>query len=121
MDCLPHVHTIAIHAPGPKNYETFTPGIGVLCRADTLLVGAGAYRNSNGDPSKYVAAGWQPLRLGPVRLGAMFGLVDGYTRRGGAFAPMGGVSLSWGNAHLLMWPRVANYTQAGVALSFTVE
>lgn len=119
MDCLPHLHVAALHAPSEVKYHSFTPGIGVLCRADTLLAGAGMYSNSVGDLSKYAIVGWQPLRYGPWRVGAVAGVVDGYARHQGGYGPMGGLAVSYGALNVIAWPRVKNYTPAGLAISFT--
>ena len=41
MDCLPHIHVVAIHAPSEADYKTLTPVVGMLCLNDALLAGAG--------------------------------------------------------------------------------
>lgn len=119
MDCLPHIHVAALHAPSEQQFRTFTPGLGVLCRKADWLAGAGVYRNSIGTTSKYVMGGYQPLRIGPVAVGAFVGAVDGYRRNHGGFNPMGGLALSWGHVHVIAWPQVKDYSPAGLAVSFT--
>lgn len=106
MDCMPQLHLAAIHAePG---YRGDTPGLGVLCRDGDLLAGAGLLRNSIGQRSAYAIAGWQPLRLGPVRIGAVAGAINGYRYRDGAAMPFaaGVVSVPAGRAeiHLTVIP-----------------
>ncbi|HKB60562.1 MAG TPA: hypothetical protein VKC56_11015 [Gallionellaceae bacterium] len=53
----------------------------------TVAFTAGGYHNSNWGYSNYLGGYWRPLRLGPLRLGAVFGSVNGYpgTRHGGWF------------------------------------
>ena len=119
MDCLPHINVAALHAPSEQQYRTFTPGIGVLCRKADWMAGAGFYSNSLGNRSNYAIAGWQPLRMGPVHVGAVAGVVDGYPVNSGRFIPMAGLALSWGHVHVVAWPQVKDYSPAGLAVSFT--
>ena len=121
MDCLPHIHVAALHAPSEQKFRTFTPGIGVLCKQGDLSAGAGVYSNSVGDRSKYVMGAWQPLRMGPVNVGAFAGIVDGYKANRGGFVPMAGLALSWGHVHIIAWPKYKDYTPAVVAVSFTFD
>lgn len=44
MDCLPHILAIALHSQG--GFNTAVPGLGLFCRADAYIAGAGAYANS---------------------------------------------------------------------------
>ncbi len=105
MDCLPILHIAALHSePG---FRTVTPGIGLRCKVGSdVAVGAGFYRNSNKDGglSKYAMAAWQPIKLGPVDVGAFGGWVDGYERKGGRFAPMAGLVGTFGKHNLLIAP-----------------
>jgi hypothetical protein len=83
VDCLPHILAIALHSQG--GFNTAVPGLGLFCRSDSIIAGAGAYANSekavDRKVSQYLLAGAQPLQLGPVRLGAVAGLVNGYAHR----------------------------------------
>lgn len=90
LDCQPQIHLAAIHAQA--GYRGDTAGLGVLCRpADSALVlGAGAYSNSIGRHSNYALAGLQPWALGPVRIGAFAGVVNGYEHANGRYFVMGG-------------------------------
>ena len=119
MDCLPQIHVAAIHAsPG---YNVATPGIGVLCRTDADLIGGlCVYKNSNGNTSKYLMAGWQPLDVAGIKLGVFGGTVDGYRRGNGAFVPMAGLAATWGHINLIAWPKADQYSSAGIGLSFTI-
>ncbi|WP_291015032.1 hypothetical protein [Hydrogenophaga sp.] len=119
MDCLPHIHVAAIHAPSEVEYKTFTPGIGVLCRKSDFFGGVGVYSNSHGNRSFYASSGWQPIKVGPVAIGAFAGVVDGYRRGGGKFVPMAGLMASWGHIHVIAWPRADKESAAGAAISFT--
>jgi hypothetical protein len=121
MDCLPHLHLAAYHAaPG---YRGDTPGIGVLCRQADWLAGAGVFSNSIGQASKYAVAGWQPWRIGPVRVGAYAGVIDGYRYKNSDAFPFaaGLLSLPIGHAelHLSLLPQWRDISPATVGLSIT--
>lgn len=79
--CAPMVHVAALHAE--RGHRSDTPGLGLICEFRNLLAAAGIFSNSNGQASRYVAAGWQPLDAGPARLGVVAGAIDGYAHRGG--------------------------------------
>lgn len=63
-------------------------GIGAEYRFSTVASAtAGEFYNSDRDTSKYLGIYYQPVALGPVRLGAALGVFDGYPkmRNGGWF------------------------------------
>lgn len=63
-------------------------GLGGEYRFSTVnSLAAGVYKNSEWHTSHYVDWVWQPIALGPVRLGAAIGVIDGYPRvnKGGWF------------------------------------
>lgn len=113
MDCMPQVHVAAIHAK--SGYETFTPGIGALCRGD-WITGAGVYRNSYRDPAAYAVIGKQPWSIGPVKIGAVFGGAVGYED---AVTPLVASFVSYGNIHFTVAPSFKKMAPAVVAISFT--
>jgi len=78
MDCMPQIHTVAIHAEA--GYNTSVPGLGVLCVTDSKenFVGAGSYRNSIGNASDYAVAGTYIFTISEIRYGIVGGLVTGY-------------------------------------------
>lgn len=56
-------------------------GLGFEYRySSTSSVTAGRFHNSDKEMSNYVAWCWQPWALGPVRLGALLGAIDGYPK-----------------------------------------
>jgi hypothetical protein len=97
MDCLPHILAIALHSQG--GFNTAVPGLGLFCRADSVIAGAGAYANSEKSVerkvSQYAFGGWQPFKLGDLRAGAMVGLVNGYSYNSGKTIPMAAAVLSY--------------------------
>jgi hypothetical protein len=115
MDCLPHIHLVAIHAePG---YRSETPGVGALCRRETFLAGAGVYRNSVHRDTGYVAAGWQPWELGAMRIGGIAGIATGYRDYP---VPVAAVFLSVWHVHLTLLPKVPGATPATLGVSLTL-
>lgn len=63
-------------------------GIGVEYRySETQSITAGEFKNSDWKISRYLSWYWQPFSLGPVKLGATIGALDGYPdfRDGGWF------------------------------------
>jgi len=121
MDYLPHIHVAALHSePG---YRSVVPGIGVLGTDGPWLIGAGVYRNSNpgGNLSTYFMGGAQPLRIGPVKIGAVAGMVNGYERANGKFAPFIAGVASWGHQHLTIMPPYAKEKPWVIQYSFTLK
>lgn len=115
MDCLPHIHVAAIHADPGHGYNTFTPGIGVMCESK-FLVGGGIYRNSISRTSTYAAVGYQPMRLANVKIGFIAGAVTGYLED---VVPLAAVLVSYKNVHFTLIPEVKTKTPAVVGISFT--
>lgn len=123
IDCLPQIHTIAIHA-GP-GFQPNVPGVGILCREDDFLGGAGRYKNSIGQMSNYLGVGYQPWRIGEFRVGGVGGVTDGYRLNNGGFIPMAAgmisMPLSWGEAHLIVIPMISGVTPLTFQFNFTVK
>lgn len=125
MDCLPHIHIAAYHAS--PDYRGDTPGMGVMCQtAFDTLVGAGIFQNSEGKVSTYAAVGWQPLQVGPARLGGYAGAIDGYTHNQGKrfvfAAGLASVPLS-NNVilHTAIIPPVKGVSPTTLGFSITVK
>lgn len=127
MDCLPQIHVAAIH--GEAGYHSNVPGIGVFCRNGDAVLGAGRYANSEKviprKYSNYAIVGLQPYRIGPVRVGGVIGVVDGYAYQDGKPFPMAALLVSYqasfGELHFTVVPPVKKVTPAVVQLSYTVR
>lgn len=132
MDCLPHILALALHSQA--GFNTVVPGAGIFCRSGDdaqFIAGAGAYANSERaverKVSQYAFGGWQPLKLGDLRAGAMVGLVNGYSYNSGKTIPMAAAVLSYplprpfAEAHLTVIPPVRGVTPAVAQLSFTLR
>lgn len=73
MDCAAHLHIAAHHWQAPQMHSS-TPGAGVLCRDGDRLYGASLLMNSRGMPGGYGYVGYQPIKLGDVRIGVLAGV-----------------------------------------------
>ena len=76
------------HFDRSKRYNERNFGFGIEWRrSEQIAVMAGVYDNSLGKHSQYAAVNWQPWTLGPVKLGAALGVMNGYPslKRGGTF------------------------------------
>ena len=109
LDCLPHILALALHSQG--GFNTVVPGAGIFCRSGEdaqYIAGAGAYANSERavarKVSQYAFGGWQPFDVGPVRIGGMVGLVNGYSYNGGRTLPMAALVASVSALDLPAWP-----------------
>jgi len=76
------------HFNRTPDYNESNFGFGVEYRSSPeISYMAGNYRNSHRKNTTYAAVNWQPLSLGPIRVGAAVGVMSGYPamNRGGAF------------------------------------
>lgn len=93
------------HFDRSKEYEEFNPGVGCEWVRDAdNTIAAGGYRNSFGDSTAYLFHRWQPLTLGPLRFGLVYGLFYGYEHRVTLLPPIPAVRYDngpWGvNAYI---------------------
>lgn len=72
------------------NLDSNNIGLGFEYRYTTVnSVTAGRFHNSDLQMSEYVAWYWQPITWGPVRLGGIAGMIDGYPQmQNGAWFPL---------------------------------
>lgn len=72
---------LSLHFDRQADLNEINTGIGGEYRlSPSIALTAGLFRNSNRRRSHYVGGYWQPLQIGPMRLGAAFGIIDGYPR-----------------------------------------
>ena len=97
----------AWHFQKDRHLNNRASGFGAEYRlSETGAITAGAYHNSNWTFSHYLAYYWRPLRWGPMRFGAIAGVLDGYpgTRQGGWFpAVLPTASVEYGRIGLNMY------------------
>jgi len=68
--------------------------------SDDKAVAVGQYKNSIYKTSHYAYFDYEPLKMGPVRAGALAGVVDGYYFNNGGFIPMVAPTASIEGKHL---------------------
>jgi hypothetical protein len=69
------------HFQEDRNLNNNNYGFGAEYRySTTKSVTAGRFYNSEYQTSSYAAWLWQPVMLGPVRFGALLGVINGYPR-----------------------------------------
>lgn len=69
------------HFQKEKGLENSNYGIGLEYRYSTVSsLTAGVFHNSDRETSHYAGWYWQPLAIGPVRMGAVIGGFDGYPK-----------------------------------------
>lgn len=87
---------ISHHAQRHRGFNEQNWGIGIehkLSRDNPIAIGddssiaVGMYRNSIRQTSNYAFYQWKPLHVGPVDIGVMVGVVDGYKLRDGKPIP----------------------------------
>lgn len=62
-----------------KGYNNDNWGVGLEYRySDSQSIAVGGFNNSDSKTSHYLSWYWQPFAIGPVKLGATFGALDGY-------------------------------------------
>jgi hypothetical protein len=78
------------HFQTEKNLDNNNIGLGVEYRYSTVnALTAGRFQNSDRRVSSYAAWYWQPLEFGSARIGALFGVIDGYPKaNNGAWFPL---------------------------------
>jgi Antimicrobial peptide resistance and lipid A acylation protein PagP. len=72
-----------------RNFREQNYGIGLEHKlSENSSVSVGYYRNSIDKDSYYAAYAYQPLKAGPVKIGALAGVVTGYPLNNGGPIPM---------------------------------
>jgi hypothetical protein len=72
---------ITHHFQQDKNLNGNNPGWGLEYRyTATQSVTLGEFFNSDRQTARYLGIGWQPLAVGPVRIGLFAGALDGYPK-----------------------------------------
>lgn len=97
------------------------PGLGLEARVseDFSLMG-GFHKNSLNLRTRYLAANYTPLHIGPVRLGVSAGVMDGYPLKheGGLFPavlPMASVDIGRVGVNFMVIPTIRSQHVEGAA------
>ena len=107
------------------------PGLGIEARWDDIWAAtAGQLRNSQGNPSHYVAAiytPWAPALpvIGQIHVGALAGAIDGYRINNGGPIPLIAGAIEkrwqWASMALVLIPAVPKVSSSAVVLMLKLE
>jgi hypothetical protein len=117
----------SFHFQRDKGFDNNNIGLGGEYRYSTTgSVMLGVFHNSDRDTSHYVAWHWRPLGLGPVHLGAVVGVIDGYPLMldGGWFPvviPMLSFEYHSIGANLLLVPSYQNRLHGAISLQLKLR
>ncbi len=115
------------HFQKDKGFDNNNYGLGGEYRySTTSSVMLGVFHNSDRDTSHYIVWHWQPLEFGPVHLGAVAGVIDGYPQMldGGWFPvviPMLSVEYRYIGANLLLVPSYQNRLHGAISLQLKLR
>lgn len=115
------------HYDQSKDFNAINIGFGAEYQFSTVAsITAGFYRNSYSNSSKYLGAYWQPLAVGPLRVGMVAGLFNGYdnTNNGGWFpAVLPAISLEgdWLGCNVILIPTIPNRISGSISVQLKVK
>ncbi len=122
---------ISHHFKRDAGYNERNYGLGAELRFDEInTVAAGVYRNSVRHTTHYLHFVWTPLELGPFRLGAAVGMIDGYPQLNNgstAFAVMPVASTYFkvlshdAGLNLVYIPTIAQRVDGALALQLKIR
>ena len=115
------------HFQRDKGFNSRNFGLGAEYRFSTVSsIVVGAFHNSDWYTSHYIVWHWQPIGLGPVRLGAYAGAIDGYPHMlngGWFFAVIPTIGFDYNNvgATLLLIPSYQNRLHGAISLQLGLK
>lgn len=115
------------HFQKDKGLNNNNLGLGGEYRYSTVSsVTLGAFNNSDRQTSRFAGWYWQPLGLGPVRLGAVVGAMDGYPKMvnsGWFFAAIPTASIEYKNigANLMFVPSYKDRLYGAISLQLKLK
>jgi hypothetical protein len=114
------------HFQKTKGFNNSNFGLGGEYRYSTVSsVTLGVFENSDRQTSHYAGWYWQPLGLGPVRLGAIVGAIDGYPMWNGgwfiAAIPTASFEYKYIGANLLVIPGYKNKLYGALSLQLKLR
>jgi len=115
------------HFQNDKGLNNTNYGLGGeyrFSKASSLTLGV--FDNSDSQTSRYVGWYWQPLGVGPVRVGAVFGALDGYPKMldGGWFLaviPAASIEYRYFGANILFMPSFQDKFYGAVSLQLKLR
>ncbi|MGO4330446.1 hypothetical protein AB4Z48_03140 [Cupriavidus sp. 2TAF22] len=118
---------LSYHFNHAAHYNAYNWGFGIDLRvSEDFTLSAGEYRNSMRYHSTYATVSWQPLHLGPLRIGVAAGAVRGYPdiNHGGwspMAAPVIGVEYRRVGASLIYVPTMRGKVDGCISLQIRIR
>ncbi len=114
------------HFQRNKGFNDSNFGLGGEYRYSTTgSVTLGVFENSDRQTSHYAGWYWQPLGLGPVRLGAIAGAIDGYPMWNGgwfiAVIPTASIEYKYIGANLMFIPGYKDKLYGAITLQLKLR
>lgn len=113
------------HYDQNKDLNPFNYGFGAEYKFSSVAsLTVGTFRNSNYHQSNYFGAYWQPIAVGPIKMGVVAGGFNGYSNanNGGwfpAILPALTIEREWIGVNLLVIPTIPNHVSG--SLSFQLK
>ncbi|WP_420992763.1 hypothetical protein ACKI2N_006270 [Cupriavidus sp. 30B13] len=118
---------LSYHFNRAAHYNAYNWGFGADVRvSEDFTLSAGEYRNSVRYHSVYATVAWQPLHLGPLRIGAAAGAIRGYPDvNNGGWSPMAApvIGIEYGRvgASLIYVPTIRGKVDGCISLQIRIR
>lgn len=115
------------HFDQNQDLNSMNYGIGGEYRfLSVASITAGTYRNSHYHQSSYVGTYWQPIAVGPIKIGMVAGAFNGYqnTNNGGwfpAILPALTIEGEMVGVNLMIIPTIPNRVSGSLSLQFKLR
>ena len=118
---------VSYHFQQDKNFNNGNWGAGLEYRFNSVAsVTAGRFYNSDRDYSNYAGIYYQPIAIGPIKIGAVIGGFNGYpsTNNGGWFAaalPALTWEGDWVGANVFVIPTIGDRVHGAISLQVKLK
>ena len=118
---------VSYHFQQDKNFNNGNWGAGLEYRFNSVAsVTAGRFYNSDRDYSNYAGIYYQPIAIGPIKIGAVIGGFNGYpsTNNGGWFAaalPALTWEGDWVGANVFLIPTIGDRVHGAISLQVKLK
>jgi len=115
------------HFDQQQDFNSINVGFGAEYQFSSVAsITAGFFQNSHYQQSHYIGAYWQPIAVGPLKLGMVAGLFNGYenTNNGGWFpAVLPAISLEGEmiGCNLIVIPTIPNQIAGSISLQLKIK
>lgn len=121
-----HLGAVSYHVNRAANYNEINPGLGIEHQFNARhSLSAGAYYNSERRTTVYALYGYTPLRIGPVKIGVLAGLANGYSGHDGKFfpvaLPVAMIERGRFGVNFTIIPSIREKVDGGLAVQFKIR